>query len=101
MEIFLTIEIILKALNLTDQEYKSLLEKYRGKGIFTQSRLETVMNELRRHSMRWFDTEESEIDWKSVARQIKRMLSANPPQKVSIGKNNKRKRSRSGKLNLN
>ena len=101
MELFLTIEIILTALNLTEQEYKDLLEKFRGKGIFSQSRLDKVSNELRRNSLRWFNTEESEIDWKRVPRQVKRMLSANPPQKVSIGKSNSRKRSRSGILKLN
>ena len=101
MEIFLTMEIILKALNMTELEHKSLLEKFRGKSLFSQSRLDKIITELRQNSLRWFDTEESEIDWKNVARQIKRMLSANPPQKVSIGKNNKRKRSHSGKLNLN
>ena len=101
MEIFLTIEIILKALNLTEEEYKSLLGKYHGKSICSKPRLDKVIDELRRNSLSWFDTEESEIDWKNVPRQIKRMLSANPPQKVSIGKNNKRKRSHSGKLTLN
>ena len=101
MEIFLTIEIILKALNLTEEEYKSLLGKYHGKSICSKPRLDKVIDELRRNSLSWLDTEESEIDWKNVPRQIKRMLSANPPQKVSIGKNNKRKRSHSGKLTLN
>ena len=100
MEIFLTIEIILKALNLSEQEYKDLLET-RKKGIFTQARFDKVISELRRNCLSWFDTDESEIDWKHIPRQIKRMLSANPPQKVSIGKHGKRKRSRSGKLNLN
>lgn len=94
MEIFLTIEIILEALNLSKQEYKALLEKFGGKGIVSQYRIDLIINELRRNSSHWFDTDESEIDWKSVPRQIKRMLSANPPQKVSIGKS--RKRSRSG-----
>ena len=101
MEIFLTLEIILKALNLTEQEYNSLLEKYHGKSICNKTRLDKVISELRRNALNWFDTEESEIDWKHVQRQIRRMLSANPPKKVSIGKNNKRKRSHSGKLNLN
>ena len=96
MEIFLTIEIILEALNLSKQEYKALLEKNGRKGIATQTRVDKVINELRRNSSHLLDTEESEIDWKSIPRQIKRMLSANPPQKVSIGKSNSRKRSRSG-----
>ena len=101
MEIFLTLEIILKALNLTEQEYESLFEKYKGKSICTKPRLDKIIDELRRNSRQWFDTEESEIDWLHVPRQIKRMLSANPPKKVSIGKNDNRKRSRSGKFNLN
>ena len=101
MKIFLTIAIILEALDLTGQEYKSLLAKYHGKSICSKPRLDKVIDELRRNCLRWFDAEESEIDWKNVASKIKRMLSANPPQKVSIGKTNKRKRSASGKLNLN
>ena len=98
MEIFLTIEIILEALNLSKQEYECLLEKHGRKGIFSKSRLDKVIDKLRRNSMQWFDTDESEIDWKNITRQIKRMLSASPPQKVSIGKSNPQKRSRSGTL---
>ena len=100
MEIFLTIEIILKALNLSEREYKALLET-RKKGIFNKARLDKIVNELRRNCLSWCGTDESNIDWKNITRQIKRMLSANPPQKVSIGKSNLRKRSRSGTLKLN
>ena len=100
MELFLTTEIIREALNLSEVEYQNLLEKHGGKGIFTQARLEKVMAFLRRDSLRLFNVDESAIDWVHVPRNVKRMLSVKAPQKISIGKNIKRKRSSSSHMSV-
>ena len=97
MEIFLTIEIICAALDLSEREYRALIEKHGGKGIFTQARLNKITAALRQNSVRWFHADESEFDWKNLPRQIKRMLSTSPPKRVSIGKTDQRLRSRSGR----
>ena len=100
MELFITSEIIREALNLSEGEYQKLRETHRGKGIFTKARLDQVMTFLRRESSRLFHVDESAIDWVHVPRNVKRMLSNCAPQKISIGKNIKRKRSSSSHMSL-
>ena len=85
MEVFLTLDMIKEILRVTEEEFQQLHIENKKRGVCSKERVEFILGKLQKDPFRWFSCDESALDWKHMARQIRKMLAYKAPLKLKVG----------------